>query len=241
MDLQNKVAIVTGASSGIGAAIAKSLDAAGMKLLITARSPEKLAELAAQMSNETVIVPGEITDSELPQHLVDVALEKLGRLDVVINNAGVMHMMSIEDADIEALCKMIRINFEAVVRMSYIALRHFKQQGSGYIINMSSISGLKTTPKLAVYDGTKHALEAFTDSLRMELAGSGIGVATVEPGAVATNLYDSWKSRGMKGYDELVPNPLQSEDVARCVRFILEQPGNILIPRLLAVPVAQPV
>jgi len=240
MELKDKVAIVTGASSGIGAAIASNLNEAGMKLVLTARSQQKLASLAAQL-DKAVIVPGEITDPALPKHLLETALEKFGHLDAVINNAGVMHMMSIEEADIEALCNMIRVNFEAIVRISYKVLPHFKQQGSGFIINMSSISGLKTNPTIGVYDGTKHAVEAFTDSLRMELAGSGVSVATVEPGAVATNLYDSWKEQGKQGYDEMVPNPLKPEDVARCVRFILEQPAGVIVPRLFVVPSTSPV
>ncbi|MBW4522254.1 MAG: SDR family oxidoreductase [Scytolyngbya sp. HA4215-MV1] len=240
MDLQNKVAIITGASSGIGAAIAADLDQAGMKLVLTARSQQKLADLAAQLGN-AVVVPGEITDPDLPQQLLDTAINKFGQLDVVINNAGIMHMMAIEDADVDALCTMIRVNFEAIVRMSYTVLPHFKQQGSGFIVNMSSVSGLKTGVMTGVYDGTKHAVEAFTDSIRMELAGSGVSVATIEPGAVATDLYKSWRERGQKGYDELVPNPLQSKDVARCVRFILEQPAGVMVPRLFVVPATSPV
>jgi len=240
MDLQKKVAIITGASSGIGAAIAVNLDAVGMKLVLTARSQQKLTDLASKLQN-AVILSGEITDPTLPKQLLEKAIAEFGQLDAVINNAGVMHMMSIEDADVEALCTMIRVNFEAVVRISYAVLPYLKQQGSGFIVNISSISGLKTAPMTGVYEGTKHALEAFTDSLRMELAGSGVGVATVEPGAVATNLYQSWRERGQQGFDELVPNPLQSEDVARCVRFILEQPNGVIVPRLLVVPGTSPV
>ncbi len=240
MDLKDKVAIVTGASSGIGTAIAHNLDEAGMKLVLTGRSQQKLSELGNQLKNAT-IVPGEITEPALPQRLLDTALSQYGSLDVIINNAGVMHMMAIEEADIEALCNMIRVNYEAVVRMCYTVLPYFKKQKSGFIINMSSISGLKTTPMIGVYDGTKHAVEAFTDSLRMELAGSGVGIATIEPGAVATNLYESWRESGKQGYDELVSQPLQAGDVARCVRFILEQPASVIVPRLLVVPAASPV
>ncbi|HIK08147.1 MAG TPA: SDR family oxidoreductase [Trichormus sp. M33_DOE_039] len=240
MALRDKVVIITGASSGIGAAIATNLDAAGAKLVLTARSQQKLSDLCSQLQN-AVILPGEITDPALPGQLLETAIAKFGQLDAVINNAGIMHMMSIENADIEALCTMIRVNFEAVVRMSYAVLPYFKKQGSGFIVNISSISGLKTTPMTGVYDGTKHALEAFTDSLRMELAGSGVSVATVEPGAVATNLYDSWKDRGQQGYDEIVPHPLQSQDVAHCVRFILEQPNGVIVPRLLVVPATSPI
>ncbi len=238
MDLQNKVAIITGASSGIGKAVAKDLDAAGMSLVLTARSQDKLEQLASNLKHAKV-VPGEITDPEMPQKLVDAAIQTFGQLDVVFNNAGVMTVGSIEEVDIEAICQMVRLNVESTYRMAYTALRHFKQSGSGFLVNTSSISGLKTVPQFGAYCGTKFAIEAFTDSLRMELAGTGIGVACIEPGTVDTGLYETWGQENK----EFVSSGglLQPEDIARCVRFILEQPAHVLIPRLLAVPASQPV
>jgi NADP-dependent 3-hydroxy acid dehydrogenase YdfG len=238
MDLQNKVAIITGASSGIGKAVAKDLEAAGMSLVLTARSQDKLEQLASNLKHAKV-VPGEITDPEMPQKLVDAAIQTFGQLDVVFNNAGVMTVGSIEEVDIEAICQMVRLNVESTYRMAYTALRHFKQSGSGFLVNTSSISGLKTVPQFGAYCGTKFAIEAFTDSLRMELAGTGIGVACIEPGTVDTGLYETWGQENK----EFVSSGglLQPEDIARCVRFILEQPAHVLIPRLLAVPASQPV
>jgi NADP-dependent 3-hydroxy acid dehydrogenase YdfG len=238
MDLHSKVAIITGASSGIGKAIAQDLDAAGMNLVLTARSQDKLNQLAASLNNASVVA-ATITDPEVPQKLVDFAITTFGRLDVVINNAGAMTVGAIEDVDIEGVCRMVRLNVESVYRMAYIALRHFKQAGSGFLINTSSISGLKTVPNYGAYNGTKFAVEAFTDALRMELAGTGIKVAAIAPGTVDTGLYDHWgqdnKSSVMSG------GALQPEDIARSVRFILEQPDHVLIPRLLVVPANQPV
>lgn len=238
MDLQNKVAIITGASGGIGEAVAKDLDAAGMSLVLTARSLDKLERLASNLKDAKAVA-GAITDPELPQKLVDIAIQTFGRLDVVFNNAGVMTVGSIESVDIEAICQMVRLNVESTYRMAYTALRHFKQSGSGFLINTSSIAGLKTTPKFGAYCGTKFAIEAFTDSLRMELAGTNIRVASIAPGSVDTGLYDHW------GQDqkEFIASGglLQPQDIARCVRFVLEQPAHVLIPKLLAVPAAQPV
>ncbi len=238
MELQNKVALITGASSGIGKAIAQALDAAGMRLILTARSQDKLEQIASSLSQAKVFA-GAITDSEIPQKLVDFALENYGQLDVVLNNAGVMTVGSIEDVDIEAVCQMVRLNVESVYRMAYTVLRHFKTVGSGFLINTSSIAGLKTAPRYAAYNGTKYAVEAFTDALRMELAGTGIKVAAIAPGTVDTGLYDQW-SQDDKSYITS-GGALQPEDIARCVRFILEQPDHVLIPRLLAVPTNQPV
>lgn len=238
MDLNNKVAIITGASSGIGKAIALELDKAGMKLILTARSEDKLKDLAAECKNAKVYAAS-ITEPETPQKLLDFALDTYGQLDVLINNAGMMAVGAIEKIDIEKICLMARLNVESVYRMAYTVLKHFKQTDSGFVINTSSVAGLKTSPKQAAYDGTKHAVEAFTDSLRMELASTKIKVAAIAPGTVDTGLYDKWddedadyiKSGGV----------LQPEDIARCVRFVLEQPEGVMIPRMLAVPTNQPV
>ena len=238
MELQNNVAIVTGATGGIGEAIAKNLNDAGMKLVITARSQDKLDQLKSKLQAAEAIA-GDATDPELPQKLMDRALEVFGRVDVVVNNAGLMDVGKIEEIDIDQICQMVRINVESLYRMSYLALKHFKQTGSGFVLNMSSIAGLKTSAKYPAYCGTKFAVEAFTDSLRMELAGSNIGIACIEPGTVDTGLYDQW-SQDQK--DAIAAGGmLQPDEIAHYVRFILEQPPHIRIPRLLVVPAAQPV
>jgi NADP-dependent 3-hydroxy acid dehydrogenase YdfG len=238
MELTGKVALITGASSGIGKAIAQELDAAGMKLVLTARSQNKLEEIASTLKQAEVFA-GEITDPDVPQKLVDFALEKFGQLDVVLNNAGVMTVGSIEEVDIEAICNMVRLNVESLFRMAYTVTRHFKKVGSGFLINTSSIAGLKTAPRYGAYNGTKYAVEAFTDALRMELAGTGIKVAAVAPGTVDTGLYDHWSTED-KSYITS-GGALQPRDIARSVRFILEQPDHVLIPRMLVVPTNQPV
>jgi NADP-dependent 3-hydroxy acid dehydrogenase YdfG len=236
MNLKGKVIIITGASSGIGKACAQLLAEAGMRCLLTARNQHKLDQLADRLPGAAVVA-GDMIDPAMPQRLVDVAIEKFARLDAVFNNAGGMNIGSVENADLEALCTMVRLNFEAVVRMSYVALRHMKPQGSGFLINTSSLAGLKTFPELGVYNGTKFAVEALTDALRMELAGSGVKVAVVEPGRTNTHLFDHWSEE--QKFDP-TQGMLDPEDVARCVRFILEQPQEVLIPRLLVVPARQP-
>ena len=236
MELEGKVILITGANSGIGKATAKLLTEAGMICLLTARNREKLDHLAKRLPGAEVVA-GDMIDPALPQMLVDTALEKFGRLDAVFNNAGVMNIGSIEEADLEALCSMVRLNFESVVRMSYVALRHMKTKGSGFLINTSSLAGLKTFPNLGAYNGTKFAVEALTDALRMELAGSGVKIAVIEPGRTNTHLFDHWSEEQKFDSDQ---GMLEPEDVARCVRFILEQPNEVLIPRLLVVPARQP-
>ena len=132
MDLEGKVALITGASSGIGKAIALELDKAGMKLILTARSADKLEDLANKCSDAKVYAAN-ITEPEVPQKLLDFALDTFGRLDVLINNAGMMSMGGIDEIDIENICLMVRLNVELVYRMAYTVLRHFKQNGTGFL------------------------------------------------------------------------------------------------------------
>lgn len=238
MNLQGKVALITGASSGIGKAIAKTLDAAGMKLVLTARSEDELKDVAANLKNAKVYAAS-LTEAEVPQQLLDFALKAFGQLDVVINNAGLMVVGAIDEVDIDKVALMVRLNVEAVYRVAYTTLRHFKQQNSGFLVNTSSIAGLKTQATYGAYNGTKHAVEAFTDALRMELAETKVKVAAIAPGTVDTGLYDKWSEDDKEEIS--AGGTLQPEDIARCVRFLLEQPDHVLISRMLAVPTNQPV
>lgn len=236
MDLRGSVAIVTGASSGIGEATARELDAAGASLVLTARNADKLGKLASSLTKAT-FVASEVTEPDLPARLLKKALDSFGRADVLVNNAGVMVVGPVETIDIEATCQMVRINVEAAFRMAYTFAKQFKQAGNGFIVNLSSISGTTSYPTMAAYCGTKYAIESFTDCLRLELAGSGVGVGCIEPGKVATNLYQSWTEDQKQTV--AIEQPLIAEDIARAVRFMLEQPSNVNIGRLLITPAHQ--
>ncbi len=236
MSLLHQVAIITGASSGIGRAVARELDHAGMRMIITGRRTDRLGDLAGELSDAHAL-PGDLSDVTLPQRLVDATIERFGRLDVVFNNAGIMDTSTIESADIERLCANVRVNFEAAVRMAYTALKHFKIQGSGHLVTTSSILGTKVRPTAGVYAGSKHGVEALTEALRMEVAGSGVRVGCIEPGLVNTELQDHFEvhPREMLGMQQ----PLEPEDIARCVRFMLEQPPHVSIPRMMVLPSEQ--
>jgi len=236
--LSNQAAIITGASSGIGAGVAEELSLAGMKLVLTGRRTVRLEKLAAQLGGDCAILPGDLTDPTLPMRLVNMSLERFGRCDVVFNGAGVMHGASIEDVDIDQMCDMVRINVEAATRMAYTAVKHFKRVGDGTLINVSSILGTKVRPNAGVYASTKFAIEALSEALRMELAKTKIRVSVIEPGLVTTELQDHFKvhPRDALGITE----PLVPADVARCVRFILEQPAHVRIPVLMILPGEQP-
>ncbi len=236
MSLQGKVMVITGASSGIGAATARQLNGAGVKFVLTARNREKMEKLSAELDH-VICISGDMTDPHLPEKLLAAALKEYGRLDIVFNNAGIMHIGTVDEVDIDDLCHMVRLNVEAVVRMSYVAVKHMKGQGSGFLINTSSLAGIKTFPEIGAYNGTKFAVEALTDALRMELAGTGVKVTAIEPGRTNTGLFSHWPEE--KRFDPK-DGLLEPEDIARCIQFILEQPEEVLIPRLLVVPARQP-
>ncbi len=232
-DLTDHVAIITGASSGIGEATARALAAEGMRLVLTARRADALEALARDLPS-AISVPGDITDPELPATLISSALEAFGRCDVVFNNAGVMEVGTVESADVERICRMVRVNVEAAYRMAYVALRQFRRQGSGYLINVSSILGTKVRPGAGAYAGTKFAIEALTEALRMELAGTAIQVCAVEPGLTRTHLQDHFPEHPAQALG--LRQMLEPEDIARAVVFVLRQPAHVRIPRILVMP-----
>lgn len=238
MDLKDAAAVITGATSGIGAAVARNLREVGVRCVIAGRREEKLKALASELG-ETEAVAGDIVQPEMPERLIQTALDAFGRCDIVVNNAGLMTSGDIASIDVDYICEMVRVNVEAAFRMTYVALRHFKQAGSGYLINTSSVLGTKTRPNAGAYAGTKYAIEALSESLRMELAGTDIHVGCIEPGLVMTDLHRDFAVH--PAVQQGVDKPLQPEDVARCVRFMLEQPPHMNISRLLVVPKQQEV
>lgn len=233
MKLEGQVAIITGASSGIGAAVARDLDAAGVKLVLSARSGGILTELSAGL-RQAVVVPGDITDAGLPQRLIDTALSSFGACDIVFNNAGILATGPIDEIDIEKVCLMVRVNVEAAYRVAYTAMKHFRKAGRGHLLNTSSVVGTKTRPTVGAYAGTKWAIEALSESLRMEVAKTDIRVSCIEPGVVVTGLHRDWKTPPAQAMG--IEHPLTPEDVARCIRFQLEQPAHVRIPRLMVLP-----
>jgi serine 3-dehydrogenase (NADP+) len=228
--IEGKVAVVTGASSGIGAAVVRMLSGAGASLVITARRRERLELLAADLPRHTAILEADISAPDTPSRLLSLALEQFGRADVLVNNAGFIAAGSIETIDLDAVAQMTRVNFDAVVRTSYLFARTFKAQGSGAIINVSSIAAYLISRRLGVYGALKHALEAFTASLRIELAGTGVKVGTVAPGSTRTEIFERVPPAAAAALAE--GTPLEAADVADAVRFMLEQSERANIARL---------
>ena len=230
--MSGNVAVVTGATSGIGLAVAKELRALGMRLVLTARSHERLARLQADLG--ATVLAGDITEPELPQALLDLALSTYGRCDVVLNNAGIIEVGAINSIDIEKVCVMVRTNVEAAYRVAYTFMRHFVVRGEGHLVNLSSVLGTKVRATAGAYAGTKYAIEALSEALRMEVAGTAVAVTCIEPELVMTGLHRDWPVHPSETMN--IPHPLTPEDIARSVCFVLNQPGHVRIPRIMILP-----
>jgi NADP-dependent 3-hydroxy acid dehydrogenase YdfG len=234
-DLTAKVAVITGASSGIGAASARHLRELGMRLVLVARRAERLEALVDELGSEHAIgLPGDVTDPALATTALARAAEVFGRCDAVLNNAGAFAVGPVEQLDAERVCALARTNVEAAYRVAFEAVRFFKAHGGGDLVNLSSISGTKV-PRAGIgwYAGTKHAMEALTESLRMECAGSGVRVSCIEPGMTQTEIFAEPITS--------IPRPLAPEDVAHTIGFVLAAPAHVTIPRLMVLPSCQPI
>lgn len=231
MELNNKVCLVTGASSGIGLGIAGYLLANGFAVVATARRSERLAALRDEGAD---ILTGDLTQPGIQKALENLVYHKYGKCDYLFNCAGTLEVGSIEDTDIGRMAAMIRLNVEATFSLTYTLLKRFKQQGFGHIINISSVLGTKVRPYAGAYAATKYAVEALSEALRMELSGTDIQVTCIEPGLVMTELHNRWPVHPKDAMD--IPEPLTVKDVINCVEFIIGQPGNVRVPKLMILP-----
>jgi NADP-dependent 3-hydroxy acid dehydrogenase YdfG len=238
--IADKVAVITGATGGIGTAIAKSLSKAGYALVLNAPSNEKLNLLAAQLDGPCVLVAGNLRVESIPQMLLSAAIQNFGRCDVCFNNSGLVEAGTIETIDIERICNMVRVNVEGAFRTAYTFLQYFVQQGYGHLVNTSSVLGKKVRPTVGAYAATKYAIEALSEALRLELSKSEVQISCIEPGLVRTGLHDRWEVP--PGELLGIPEPQEPEDIARLVLFILErQPAHMPIPQLMVATQSQAV
>jgi short-subunit dehydrogenase len=189
MDVNNKVVLITGASSGIGAACARVFGRAGAKVSLAARRTERLQGLAEELKGqgiEAFFQPVDITNHDEIKRWVDTTVEHFGRIDVLINNAGVGCVGKMANVRMEQLRDVFDLNFFAAIACVQEVVPHLRKQRSGHIVNISSIIGKRSVPEIGGYCATKFALNAATDALRVELKGQGIGVSTVCPGLTDT-------------------------------------------------------
>ncbi|MGE8679971.1 MAG: SDR family oxidoreductase [Achromobacter marplatensis] len=236
--LSGKVAIVTGASSGIGLALARKLAQLGVKLVLHGRRESRLKSLASEYAGIEWIA-GDLTDDDATSRLLARALSCFGRVDFAVNNAGVNHTGTIEQIDIDQVCAMSRINVEAAYRFTYTLLKYFRIQEHGHLIHTTSIMGHKVRETAGAYAGTKHAIEALCESLRIELARSRIKVSCVAPGLVETELHRDAAVRPAVARN--IARPLQPGDVAEMILWLMLQPAHVNVPQLVVLPQDHPI
>lgn len=229
---KKQVCLVTGASSGIGYAIAKSLAAKKKyQVVITARREERLKTLQSEAVD---IFPGDLSSPDFQDKLESFVYDSYGRCDYLFNSAGMIEAGPIEEIDVDRVADMMRLNVEATFRLTYKILKRFKQQGSGHVINISSVMGTKIRPTAGGYAASKFAMEALSEALRMELTGTEIQVSCIEPGLVMTELHDRWETHPSKSMG--IHQPLSANDVVESVDYIMNQPAHVRIPRLMILP-----
>jgi short-subunit dehydrogenase len=209
MDFQDKVIIITGASVGIGAALARELARRGGKLVLAARDAEKLAEVAADCPG-ALVVPTDVTDRAACQALIEKTISHFGRLDVLVNNAGRTMWARLDELhDLAIIEDLMRLNYFGAVYCTHAALPHLKQS-RGLIVAISSVAGKTGVPTRTGYAASKHAMQGFFDSLRIELADSGVGVTVVCPDFVLSEIHK--RAIGPDGRP-LGKSPLQQDKI----------------------------
>ncbi len=227
--LAKKVAIVTGASRGIGRAISVALAQEAATVVLAARSIQKLQETADQVTKaggKADIVVTELTEEESIKNLVKTTTEKFSRLDILVNNAGVTHSAKLEETATEDWQRCIEVNARAPFILCREALPLLKKAETGYIINIASVVGVKGYPLQSAYTSSKHALRGMTISLAEELRGSNIRVHLLCPGGVDTDLVQKVRPDIKK--DEL----MQPEEIAELVVYLVTYKGNAVIDEL---------
>lgn len=218
----NRVAVITGATGGIGAAFARTLSAAGYALVLNAPSTEKLCVLREQLSGACVAIAGNLRAESMPQTLLSTALEHFGRCDVCFNNSGLLEAGSIETLDVERICNMVRVNVEGAFRMAYTFLQHFVAQGRGHLVNTSFALNQRVQPAVGAYAATKYAVEALSEALRMELSQTEVLVSCVEPGLVRTGIHGHWRETRVEPIE--ANEPFEPAVLARMMLSVLEPP-----------------
>jgi NADP-dependent 3-hydroxy acid dehydrogenase YdfG len=236
----SKLIVITGASSGIGEAIARRLSAAGHPLLLLARRVDKLQAL--QLPN-TLCAKVDVTDKASFEQAITEAEAKFGPVDGLVNNAGCMLLGQIDTQDASEWKRMFDVNVLGLLNGMQSVLAPMINNGQGTIINISSIAGKKTFPNHAAYCGTKFAVHAISENVREEVAASNVRVTTIAPGAVETELLSHTTSTNIKdGYDvwkEEMGGVLAADDVARAVEFAYNQPQNVCVREIALAPTKQ--
>ena len=245
MKLEGTVALVTGASSGIGEATARALAAEGAQVALAARRKDRLDALAGELNG--LAIESDITDRDQAINAVETTARELGRLDIVVNNAGVMLLGPIVDAPVEEWDRMIELNLQGLLYIAHAALPHLLRAAEreprrvADLVNVSSVAGRVPRLGSGVYNMTKHGVGAFSESLRQEVTKQHVRVSLVEPGAVATELTTHLREEIREASRDRFKDieRMESEDIADAIRYIVTRRWNVAINEILIRPTQQ--
>jgi NADP-dependent 3-hydroxy acid dehydrogenase YdfG len=248
--LDGTVALITGASSGIGEATARSLAAQGAKVAVAARRLERLERLAAEIGgggSTALAIQSDITDQAQAITAVNRTVEELGRLDIVVNNAGQMLLGPIEDAPTEEWDRMIDLNLKGLINTTHAALPHLlsaaedSDRGCADLVNISSVAGRLARAGSGVYNLTKHGVGAFSESFRQEFAARKVRATLIEPGAVDTELSDHIRDGVREQVRERFADMqiLDAADVADAIAYAVTRPSHVCLNEILIRPTEQ--
>ena len=244
-NIEGKIVVITGASSGLGEATARHLSQQGATVVFGARRVERIEALARELESDgrkAMAIQTDVTQSAHVQRLVDAAVAAYGRIDVMINNAGLMPHSPLERLKIADWDRMIDVNIKGVLYGIAAALPHMKQQKSGHFINVSSVAGHKVRPGGAVYSATKHAVLALSEGLRLEVKPYNIRTTVISPGAVATELPDSITEADVAAsVRKIYENAIPADAFARAVAYAMSQPDDVDVNEILFRPTRQEV
>jgi ribitol 2-dehydrogenase len=235
-----RVAVVTGASSGIGLAVARALQRDGTHVVLVARSADRLLRAAEQLPGPVTVVPADVTDPGAADRVVARALDDHGRLDVLVANAGVYVQGDVWETDPEEMASLISTNVTGVLRFVRAALPAMLAAGTGDVVVTSSVSGHQAIPWEPVYSASKHALQSFVHGTRQQLVGRGVRLMSVAPGVV---LNDLWQVSDEDVVEAGVAagTGMRSDDVAEAVLFMLSRPRHVTVRDLVLLPTNQPI
>jgi NADP-dependent 3-hydroxy acid dehydrogenase YdfG len=242
-NIQDKVVIITGASSGIGEAAAKELASKGAKLMLAARREDRLQKLQAEIEQnggKAIYKVTDVTSHEQMEELAEAALKAFGKIDVLVNNAGLMPQSLLYKKKIEEWNRMVDVNIKGVLYGIAAVLPSMRERKSGHVINVSSVAGHVVGPGSAVYAATKFAVRAISEGLRKEECGNNIRTTIISPGAVATELTETITDMDVKRrIDEVYKGAIESESIARAIAFAIEQPSDVAINEMIIRPTHQ--
>lgn len=228
MDLTNKVALVTGASSGIGEATAQTLGREGCNVALAARRENRLEAVADEIGNDRAIaVQADVTDEDDISEMVERTKNVFGSIDILVNNAGVGPMDLVVEADRSDFRQVVEVNLLGVMNVTHAVLPEMLDSGGGDIVAVSSIAAINPTKGLSAYTATKSGVNGFCRALRKEVAGDGIRVMVVMPGAIDTEMIDVEDFLRILNPEDLAENVLNPTDVAETIAFAVSRPNHV--------------